>query len=110
MEFRKAGFTVVEIMIVVMIIGLLATISYPSYETPRNIAQRAVCQNNLKLIAAEADLYIFENPGATELTPEDLRDQFKNNTVPVCPSGGNYSLDVDQDPFAFCDHGDGHEL
>lgn len=106
----KSGFTLVEIMIVVMIIGLLASLSYPSYKKSRDNAQRTVCINNLRVMQHAADRYLFENPGTTEITPEDLDEYFSNTHIPTCPAGGSYSIEVDGDALCECDFGFGHEL
>jgi prepilin-type N-terminal cleavage/methylation domain-containing protein len=49
-NIRKAGFTLVEIMIVVAIIGLLAAIAIPNFVRARTTAQQNACINNLRQI------------------------------------------------------------
>ena len=48
--FSKTGFTLVEIMIVVAIIGLLATIAIPNFMRARTTAEKTACINNLRQI------------------------------------------------------------
>lgn len=101
----------VEIMIVVMIIGMLATLSYPSYKKSRDSAQRTVCINNLRIIQHAADQYLFERPGLDSISPDDLMGYYSKSQLPECPAHGNYSIIVENgDPRAFCDFGFGHEL
>lgn len=56
----KKGFTLVEIMIVVAIIGLLAAIAIPSFMRARLTAQKNACINNLRQIEAAKDQYALE--------------------------------------------------
>ena len=60
---RKGGFTLVEIMIVVAIIGLLAAIAIPAFMKARNSARRNACVNNLRMIDNAKDQYALEYGG-----------------------------------------------
>ncbi len=60
---RKKGFTLVEIMIVVAIIGLLAAIAIPAFMKARNSARRNACINNLRQIDGGKDTYVLEYGG-----------------------------------------------
>jgi len=60
---RRAGFTLVEIMIVVAIIGLLAAIAIPAFMKARKTAQRNACINNLRQIDGAKDEYALEYGG-----------------------------------------------
>lgn len=56
----KKGFTLVEIMIVVAIIGLLAAIAIPSFMKARTTSQKNACINNLRQIEAAKDQYAID--------------------------------------------------
>lgn len=56
----KKGFTLVEIMIVVAIIGLLAAIAIPSFMRARSRSQQSACINNLRMIDAAKEQYAME--------------------------------------------------
>ncbi|HPN73461.1 MAG TPA: prepilin-type N-terminal cleavage/methylation domain-containing protein [Candidatus Omnitrophota bacterium] len=88
---KKGGFTLVEIMIVVAIIGLLAAIAIPNFMRARETAQKNACIANLKQIDGAITLWALdEGMGSTDaVTMADLVGDYIK-TTPYCP------LDTDQ--------------
>ena len=70
---RNDGFTLLELMIVCVVIGILASIAMPNYALTKARSGRASCVSNQRNLYAAATLYVMEN-GITDavLTSTDL--------------------------------------
>jgi prepilin-type N-terminal cleavage/methylation domain-containing protein len=85
---RRSGFTLLEIMLVVSIIGLLAAIAIPNFVRARSASNQTACISNLRQIRSAVDQWALETKSGPT-TPVQYSDiqHFMHGTV-VCPSGG----------------------
>jgi prepilin-type N-terminal cleavage/methylation domain-containing protein len=95
---KKQGFTLVEIMIVVAIIGLLAAIAIPNFVKARTTSQQNACINNLRLIDSSKQQWALEQKQIAGATPvgTDLQPYLgrgANGELPTCPvdSGNSFT-------------------
>ena len=89
----RRGFTLVELMIVVLILGALTFIVVPRISGSSQDAKEKACTTNRKTMDRQIELY-FVQEGTY---PNSLTDVTENNTYfpdgpPVCPLGGTYSM------------------
>ena len=85
------GFTLIEILIVVAIIGLLVALAVPNFLRMRTTAQTRACLTNLQHIDSAKQVWGLEagkNSGDTA-SEADLVPTYIKKT-PFCPAGGTY--------------------
>jgi type IV pilus assembly protein PilA len=87
MRKKRLGFTLVEIMIVVAIIGLLAAIAVPAFMKARQSAQRSACINNLRMINDGKAQWALDDGGQTGDTPAltNISDYIADTNKLFCP-------------------------
>ncbi|WP_269524290.1 prepilin-type N-terminal cleavage/methylation domain-containing protein [Coraliomargarita parva] len=107
----KKGFTLVEIMIVVVIIGLLAAMAIPAFQKVRATSQEKTLINNLRQLASGADQYFLEW-GVTAVDSVELvgTESYIKVFNPVAKSGDNYTVNIQQGSPIEASHPDGRTI
>jgi prepilin-type N-terminal cleavage/methylation domain-containing protein len=95
---KRSGFTLVEIMIVVLIIGILMAIAVPNFIRARESSRRNSCIANLKQIDSAKEQWAMDNRAAAgaAVTMGDIAGVYIKGatTGPVCPAGGTYTVNT----------------
>ena len=92
---RKRGFTLVELLIVVLILAALAAIAVPRIGASAAQARIRACETNINIINGQIELYT-----ANEGVPPDAIGDVTGNTAyfpdgaPECPFGVGYDIDA----------------
>lgn len=86
---KRKGFTLVELVVVIAILGILAGIAVPKLGSSRNTAKIAAHNTNIRILKSTAAMYLADYPNTekTELTEEDLKDYLDGEKFPKVPSG-----------------------
>ena len=92
---NKKGFSLVELMIVVVIMGILIAVAIPLYGAITTNANNKTCTNNIKAIKSNAATYKSSYNANVDLT--ELKAMFDDGNLPDCPfdqDGDNTDYDV----------------
>jgi len=98
-ERWETGFTLVELIIVIVIIGILAGAAVPKFIDMNNQAKAVACKENQATIESSCSLYyaneiLYQRTAQYPAQLSDLVPLFLEQ-VPTCPSGGEYETNYD---------------
>ena len=94
---RNRAFTLVEIMIVVLIIGILMAIAVPNFVKARESSRKNTCIANLKQIDSAKEQWAMDqrkNSGDSCALADLVGTAAYLKATPVCPSGGTYTANT----------------
>lgn len=112
---RQEGFTLIELMIVILIIGILVGIAVPVFLAAQRNAKTKACLSNQRSFLSAADIYAADKGGYPTGVTADWPSKYYNGKLtsanaPECPSGGtvtvSYGTNNEERPTTSCDeHG-----
>lgn len=94
-NMRNRAFTLVEIMIVVLIIGILMAIAVPNFVKARESSRKNSCIANLKQVDSAKEQWAMDNKkdaGATVAMTDLVGATLYLKATPACPSSGTYTV------------------
>lgn len=71
---NKSGFTLIELVIVISIIGILSMMILPKFEKYQEVAKIYTHNSNVKILKAAGYMYMIENPEDKNITEEELKE------------------------------------
>jgi len=93
---KEEGFTLVELMVVVLIIGILVAIAIPVFNAAQDSAKKSACQNNLRVLDGAVQQWVAANPAnlASDITDLTTAEAAIADTTPSADgTTGNYVKD-----------------
>lgn len=93
---NKKGFSLVELMIVVVIMGILIAVAIPLYGAITDNANNKTCATNIKTIKQNCANYYSSHDMTTVSSLNQVSAMFDDGKMPVCPVGTTaYEVKID---------------
>lgn len=86
---NRSGFTLIELMIVIAIIGILAAIAVPHFRRAREQAREKKCWEFSSLLTRTSELYYIDKKTYAK-NVDDLGSYMGSSKIPVCPTHGAF--------------------
>jgi len=102
MQYRQHGFTIVELLIVIVVIGILAAITIVAFNGVQERANTSTVRSDLGSIAKKVELFRVDSASSSYPTTGQL------NSVGITASKGSYLATADRNNFYYCVHVDGN--
>jgi prepilin-type N-terminal cleavage/methylation domain-containing protein len=90
---REKGFTLIELIIVVAILGVLAMIAIPRITTSTTTAKANACATNIDIIDTQVEMYYSDKSSYPTWAVLIADVNYFPDGAPVCPSSGTYTID-----------------